>query len=332
MTSEPVSGAERAVFGQDDADAVAGRLGRYLTRHLGTGIAEVLFRAGRIDAVWAVRTGDGRDVVVKAHRRPVDLAARRATTAAQRILAAAGFPCPTPISGPDEFDGLVLSAETLLAADGTVETGRRPGARRAMAAGLAEQVRLLRGHADLIAAAGRGPAWCRYHDGPWPAPHDTIFDFRVTPDGFGWLDDFAAAAAGRLTGARGGEVVAGHADWYGGNLRFDGDRLVAAYDWDLFADTEPVIAGMSAGSYTTVGGPDDRLPTPAEAAAFLRDYDGCRPRPFDAAERHVAAAAAAWVLAYNARCELGMLAPGTSSGPTLDLLRRHAREYLDLTW
>lgn len=247
MASEPVRGPEQAVFGENNAGAIAGRLAGYLARHLGTGLAEVLFRAGRIDAVWGVRTDDGRDIVIKAHRAPVDLPAREATVAAQRILVAAGFPCPVPLSGPDRFDGLVLSAETLIGG-GVVESGRRPGARRAMAGGLAA------------------------------------------------------------------------------------DRLVAAYDWDLFADTEAVIAGMSAGSYTTVGSDGGTPPTPDEVAAFLRDYDGFRARPFTAGEQHTAAATAAWALAYVARCELGMLPAGSSSAPALDLIRWHGREYLAVAW
>jgi hypothetical protein len=37
---------------------------------LGSAIADVRFRAGRIDAVWGVGLQDGRAVVIKAHRTP----------------------------------------------------------------------------------------------------------------------------------------------------------------------------------------------------------------------------------------------------------------------
>src|SRR5690242_9658053 len=81
---------------------------------LGSGIADVRFRAGRIDAVWGVELQDGRAVVIKAHRTPVDLHAARATRDAQQTIVAAGFPCPVPLGGPEEVDGRVLSAETLM--------------------------------------------------------------------------------------------------------------------------------------------------------------------------------------------------------------------------
>ncbi|MDX6264566.1 MAG: hypothetical protein QOH84_6254 [Kribbellaceae bacterium] len=329
---ERLSGCERAIFGDTSAEAIADLLDRYLTRALGSPLAEIKFRAGRIDSVWAVRTGDERELIVKAHRPPVDLTARHATSTAQRLLADAGFPCPRPASGADQFEGLVLSAETLLPA-GRPRSGRHPGVRRSIAAGLAEHVEILRGHPELVPQVGAGPAWCQYQAGPWPTPHDSIFDFRTTPDGYSWLDGFARAAADRLISpARRDPVVIGHADWYGGNLRFDGDDLVAAFDWDLVADTEPVIAGLSAAGYTDSGSDAPDLPSPDDVVAFLTDYEAATSRSFSSAGQRTAMAAASWVIAYNARCDLSMLAGEPRPGSPLDLARRHRDRYLDLTW
>ena len=326
------SGTERVIFGEVSVEAMTSLLDRYLTCALGSPLAEVLFRAGRIDAVWAVRTGDDRQLIVKAHRQPVDLTARRATTTAQRVLADAGFPCPQPISGPDEFDGLVLSVEALLTV-GRPESGRRPGVRRSLAAGLAEQVEILRGHPELTALAGPGPAWCQYRSGPWPTPHDSIFDFRTTPDGYSWLDSFAFTAANRLIKREHHDpIVIGHADWYGGNLRFDGDRLVAAFDWDLVADTGPVIAGFTAAAYTDNGGEVPDLPSPDDVVAFFTDYEAATSRAFTKSQQRDAAAAASWCLAYNARCQLSMLTGDPAPGSPLDLAQRDGPDYLTLTW
>ncbi len=68
-----VNETERAIFGMHDAADITRLLDDYLADHVGTSIDEVLFRAGRIDAVWAVHTTDGRDFAVKgvpAARRP----------------------------------------------------------------------------------------------------------------------------------------------------------------------------------------------------------------------------------------------------------------------
>lgn len=326
-----LNGTERAVFGPRTAAEVAALLDRYLVG-LGTRTAEVLFRSGRIDAVWALRTEDGRELVVKAHRPPVDLTARAATSAAQRVLVAAGFPCPAPISGPDSLAGLTVSVETLTSAGGVAD-GRRPEVRRSIAAGLAEHIDLLRPVSGLTSRAGRGPAWCRYQDGPWPVPHDTIFDFRVLPAGYEWLDRLARMAADRLLDLVGAcETVVGHADWYCGNLRFDGDRLAASFDWDLVAGPESFIVGLTAAAYAGGGATGADMSSPADAAAFLADYDALRPRRFDRTERQIAAAAVAWVLAFNARCELSLFGGASPGGSALDLTRRHGTEYLQLTW
>lgn len=163
-----LSGTERAVHGDLTLPALRTFLDTWAQDRLGSGIAAVRFRAGRIDAGWGVDLADGRALVVKAHRTPVDLDAARATVDAQRTLAAAGFPCPVPLAGPDQVEGRVLTAETLLA--GAVPDGRDPAVRRLLADGLARHVAILRSRPDLVPRAGAGPSWCRYQDGPLARP------------------------------------------------------------------------------------------------------------------------------------------------------------------
>ena len=160
---------------------------------LGGRIAKVRFRDGRIDVVWGVELEDGRAVVIKTHRTPVDMDATRAARDAQRLLTVAAFPCPTPLAGPDEVEGRVLTAETLI--EGEIPDGRDPANRQLLAEGFARHIELLRGEPDLLRRAGPGPSWCHYQAGPWPVPHDTIVDFRLTPSGFEWLDTHGQRAA-----------------------------------------------------------------------------------------------------------------------------------------
>lgn len=117
-----------------------------------------------------------------------------------------------------------------------------------------------------VKAAGdahRNPGpWARYRNGPWPARRGQIFDFTTTPSGYNWPDDLARDAANVLAQAAGPQV-AGHSDWYCGNLRFRDDEVVAAYEWDsLITDSEAVIAGLSAGCYTvdSIDGPEAPAP------------------------------------------------------------------------
>lgn len=321
-----LTGTERAIHGDVTVSEVRTFLDAWVRERLGSGIASVVFRAGRIEAVWAVVLDDGRTVVVKAHRRPVDLVAAGAAVDAQRALVAAGYPSPEPLAGPEEVDGRVLSAETLMA--GAAPDAREPGVRRLLAEGLARHVDVLRARLDLVARAGSGPSWCRYQGGPWPEPHDTLVDLDAHVPGFEWLDVFGRRAADQVLREREPEkVVVGHADWYAGNTMVSGGRLVGAVDWELVADTEPVLAGFAAASYASSATAGGGLSTPDEAAAFVRDYEAVR-GTFSERERRAAAGACAWILAFNARWQVALIEHDLGDPATIALVRDHQEEYL----
>lgn len=322
---------ERAVHGTESVVELQAFLSAYAADRLGSPIAEVRFRAGRIDAVWGVELEDGREVVVKGHRPPAHLGTIAAARDAQRVLAAAGFPCPEPLSGPEEVEGRVLTAEVLLT--GEAADGRDPVVRRLLAEGLVRHIELLRGRPDLLERVGRGPSWCHYQDGPWPVPHDPIVDFRATPAGYGWLDAYAQRVADQiLTHRDGAEVVVGHADWYAGNAVVSEGTLAGTFDWELVADTESVIAGFSAACYAASSTSGGGLSTPEEVADFLQDYDAARGVRLSGREQRSAGAAAAWIVAFNARWELGMSDGHGDEGANLALARQHGEDYLDLSW
>ena len=270
---------ERAVLGPVSVAEVRAFFSAYVRDRLDNPIARILFRAGRIDVVWGVALEDGREVVIKSYRMPVEVEGIAVAREAQRVLRAADFPCPEPLSGPDAVEGRVLTLETLMG-DGETPDGRDPGNRRLLAGGLARHIALLRGRPCLLDGTGPGPSWCRYQAGPWPVPHDPIVDFSSTPDGYAWLDTFAAAAADQVLVHRAaGEVVVGHADWYSGNAAVSGGALVATFDWELVADAEAVIAGFTAACFAASPTSGGGLSTPEEVAAFLRDYDALRGAP-----------------------------------------------------
>ena len=328
MSAAP-TGTERAVLGLGSVAELHSFLDAYAVDRLGSPIAEVLFRSGRIDAVWGVVLGDDRAVVIKAHRQPVDLVALGAAREAQAFLAAAGYPCPEPWSGPDEVDGRVLTAEALLA-EGEAPDGRTPVDRRLLAEGLALHIDLLRGRSDLLRRVGEGPSWCRYQDGPWPVPHDPIVDFRSTPPGYAWLDKFAQRASDQVRAHRDpGKRVVAHADWYGGNTAVAGGELVATFDWELVAEDEAVVAGFAAACYAASSTSGAGLSTPEEATDFLQDYDAARGVALTHPEQRAAGGAAAWILAFNARWEIGLPA---GEGTCTTLVRERQADLLNLSW
>lgn len=325
------TGTESAVLGLDTADQVLDLFSAHTEDRLGQPITAVLFRAGRIDVVWGVQVGEGREVVIKAHRPPVDVAAVAASTDAKRLLRQAGFPCPEPLSGPDQAAGGVLTIEAAITG-GAAPDGRAPGIRPLLAAGLVQHIELLRGYPHLLEQAGSGPSWCQYQQGPWPVPHDPIVDFSTTPDEYAWLDAYARRASEQVLTCRSAQpVVVGHADWYAGNTAVAGGRLVGTFDWELAADTEACIAGMTAAGYASSSTSGGGLSTPEEVAGFLQDYEHARGKRLDGDEQRAAAAAAAWIVAFNARWEVSLRA-GQSEGPSTGLVRQWREDYLHLTW
>jgi Ser/Thr protein kinase RdoA (MazF antagonist) len=326
------SGLERVFFGGARAAEVDAWLAELVRERLSAEVAAIAFRSGRIDAVYGLELDDGRKVVLKLHRPPVDVPGLAAAREALAHLASTGYPCPAPVDGPVRRDGHVVTVDAWMEG-GEPADARAPEIRSALAGAFVEHIQRLGELAHLGPRLPAGPAWTRYGDGPWPVPHDPIFDFTTTPGEWRWLDDFAREASAELLRLRGHAApVIGHGDWYDGNARFDGDRVVATFDWDLMAESEAVLTGLAATAYLAAG-----APSPSEARAFLADVETARGAAFTPTERHAAAAAGRWVLAFNARCELSNLGnraeigddeiPGTSP---LGRLLRSRDEYATL--
>jgi hypothetical protein len=114
---------------------------------------------------------------------------------------------------------------------------------------------------------------------------------------------FAAADRVRARLARyDGPSVVGHADWESQNLRWTGDRLAIAYDWDSLAWLpEAVLVGAAASSF-----PSDLQPVVASVAAsasFLQEYQEARGRELTVEQLEVAWAAGLLPVLFNARNE-----------------------------
>lgn len=329
---DPPSDTERAVFGPGTTDDITSFIGRFARDQLGSDVARVRFRAGRIDAVWGVDLQDGRAVAIKVHRPPADLDALQATSEAQHLLAGAGFPCPAPQADPQDVEGRVVTAEMLIS--GSAPDGRDPAVRKVLADGLVRHIQILRRQPDLVTRAGPGPSWCHYRSGPWPVPHDTLVDFTTTVEGYEWLDQFGRRAADQiLTHRDGARVVVGHADWYAGSTIVADGQLAGVFDWELVADTEAVIAGFAAACYAQRQTSAGYLSGPEEVADFMRDYDNARGEPLTPLEQRVAAAAAAWICAFTARWQVALLEKNLSDDYAhVERVRQRQHDYLSLTW
>ncbi len=284
---DEATGLEQAVFGDISREQIDAWLISHVRARLSADVSSVLFRSGRVGAVYGLRLSDGGNVVVKVHRKEVFRDHLSAASACQRVLADAGYPCPLPLDGPAVSAGHIATIEAWLDG-GEPGNAHQPVIRKTMAKSLAMQPEILRAMpADILAR--NPPAWASYAGGPWPTPHDPIFDFTKTEPGYQWLDDLAAEAARALGPPTAPEVI-GHSDWVCQNVRFAHGEVVASYDWDsLIGQSEAVLAGFGAGSFTEGSTAGASAPTPEEVAGFLADYDGSLERRFTGQQRVVAA-------------------------------------------
>lgn len=106
------------------------------------------------------------------------------------------------------------------------------------------------------------------------------------------------------------------AESYKDNLRWHGDRLLVAYDWDsLIADSEAVIAGLAAASYLYPA-----LATVTQTRDFLDIYATARGRPFSHGELRRCWAAGVWTRAFDAKQQ------HAAGQPVVSLTQDEARE------
>jgi hypothetical protein len=292
----------RSIFGTDDPVSVAEAITDAVAAALAIPVAGALFYEPGVGIVVGLELRNGQAVVAKVHRADVlPVEAHIARAGVQAALADAGIPAPRPLAGPLVLGTGWLFVEELRA--GGDADGYDPVVRRSMATALHRFVEAGR---PLVTRPWVVP-WLAEPviDGVWYQPHDLRFDFPATRAGAEWIDD-AGRSARRVLGAVDMFPVLGHLDWRVQNLGFEGDEVVAIYDWDSVAAVpEPAQVGS-----TSVIHPldwrrfrPDPLPTLEQLDGFVADYEAARGAPFTDAEREVLRAAQIWVTAYGARCQ-----------------------------
>ena len=275
-------------------------LSRWTAEHLGSGVAHVLWEAGHLSWVGAVALRDDRVAVIKA--RPW----RDALVGcyeAHRQAWQAGFPCPEPLTGPIVLSPLAVSAEAHLPG-GAPGRGDDPTLAERTATALAWLMAVLP-EPSAIPSIDPPPPWTGWSDPlaqPWPPPDEgpPLNDRPETES----LRTLAAALNERL---RDPGVVdrVGHADWYQGNLRWRGDELLAADDWDSLARLpKAAIAGCAAASFRPgiPGVNPDTWPGAelSDTEEFLASYQRATGRPFSSEEVEIAWAAGLWQRVFDA--------------------------------
>jgi len=272
----------------------AASLAAWCTVHLGSPAESELFRTGHLTRVIGTRLADGREVVVRVRPAAPRIAA---CTEIQRRVFDSGYPCPQPLAGPALLGEYEATAESHIPGEVLLPDSSR--AARPFAAALAQLVSLAPqpGQVPPLVPAPPWTAWNHSEGGLWPWPEALDVDLNQV-DGPAWIDAVGQAARQKLREGQ-DQAVIGHGDWITDNLRWHGNRLLVAYDWDsLIADSEAVIAGLAAAIYLYPA-----LPTVTETRDFLDAYATARGRPFSHGELQRCWAAGVWTRAYDAKHE-----------------------------
>jgi hypothetical protein len=289
----------QSILGTSDAELISQTVQELCKLHLGQSITEVEFWEVSVSLTVGLRLG--RDRVVVKFRSPNNITLETLQTVCQiqQGLSEQGFPAPRLVLMPMSYANCLMSVEQLLD-QGENCDAHDPIIRRAMAHGLAEQIRLAESFQQLNLPRSR------FHPTQlWEKPHNALFDFANTRRGAEWIDAIAAEAQAILQ-SYDAPLVVGHMDWSAKNMRFQNGRLSAVYDWDsLRLENELVIVGNAAKGflatwYVEVGA---RVPTPEEVHQFIRDYEIAKGQAFTTADLRVITAAFIYSMAYTARCE-----------------------------
>jgi hypothetical protein len=328
MRDEENRSLARSILGTAEVEPIAERVVGFCRHVLGSPVAGFRLLEFSTGAAFGLVLADGRKVFLKFHAPEVSLAEARAVAQVQGALAAGGFPCPSVLREPSEFQGHVVSA------DDWVDVGERrdahlPEIRRAMAGTLA----------DLVARAEPWvgtPGLRREPSGDeplWPRPHNALFDFSRAATGAAWIDAIARRAKESLS-EDAGALVVGHMDWSAKHFRFSGAEVCMIYDWEsLRVADECVVVGSAAATFPVTWDLDVRItPTAEESAAFVAEYESARPRSFSARERRRVSAAATYTIAYVSRCEHALDPEGARIGGSFReiLAQASERDYVPL--
>lgn len=279
-------------------------------RQLGAEPVQELFRSGHLSLVVGLRLADQRRVVVKGRPAAARLAG---CMAVQQALALAGFPCPRPLTGPQQLDGLLVTAEELVA--GGEQLADQTDAAGLFAGLLADLVRLapLPRAVPPLVPSPPWVGWDRQAAELWPEADDLAVDLN-RHRGPGWLEETAARVRARLAGVPLAAVV-GHGDWESQNIRWRGRRALVVHDWDsVVAQPEAAVAGQAAAVWPAAGGPGQAASI-EQTEQFLAAYAQARGGDGPAPELQVAWAAGLWVRCFNAKKDAVL-----GGGPQLDRL------------
>jgi hypothetical protein len=304
---------ELDVFGTREASRIVEIVEAFAREQLGSGVDGYLHYGSSVGSTHCVELLDGRRVVIKVRPTaadapvPIDREDLEQIMAVQRHLATHGYPCPEPLLGPVPLGRGLATVETYLDR-GIHRDAHDPHVRDLVAVGLREQI----GRLSPLVATVRPKHFEVPRDRLFPRPHGRLF--VPSEADTGWVRELAGRARAIAESVPSPPEL-GHCDFRVEHIRFEGDAIVATYDWDSVAlRPELEIVGTNAHGHTADWSQEAirRVPTLEGMLGFLAAYDRARPVPFTREQHRGARAWAAYWIAYGAWISI---APGDTDWP-----------------
>ena len=304
---------EESIFGTADPDRMAGILDRYCSLHLGAGAAGGLFYFGSAGCASGIRLQTGDEIAIKAYQERWTASYLSAVQSVQADLCAEGFPCPRPLVPPRPLQPgrHNLAMAELLPGRSRHEATRRVRGLRVLGRRFGPP-----GHALSWPFAPRTIRSSDFLSMPRPVVSirsPTVLSsiskgHRRVPTG----STVTRRGHRSLRAADDSTPVVAHMDWSARNIRIGPRGLVAAYDWDSLALVpESTAIGQAAATWCVTSEPGgSEFPSLEGITEFVLRYEEEAGRSFDEVQWRATGAAAAYVLAYTARCEDSLEAAG----------------------
>jgi len=265
---------------------------------LGVPPSGALFAKKSVGAVFGIVLESGEPAVLKLFNKSLNHSELSAMHRCLAVAAAHGFPVARQRSEIFEAEAGVFAAFYGYL-DGAHRNPHEPPVRRELARSLAELNALLEpiDARELPLSPGRQEAL-------WPAAQH-IWEAREADDEDGQFIAAHGRAAQLALKKSKLRLVATHLDWGVKNIRFRDDAVCAVYDSDsVHAAAEAECVGRAAAQFTAQWDiPAVLTPSADEARAFVEEYQAASGRKFSRAERALAASAARYAVAQEARLE-----------------------------
>lgn len=305
----------KGVLGITDIDALEILISDSITPYIKSSIEKVLFIQSSIGVVFGFSLRNQENIVLKIYSPKISKEYLDKMNQVQELLSCENYPIPKVLSPIFQIGTTHAGLYSWI--DGAKADAHKPDIREELAKHLAWFTTLVQKHqlkplTNFFQQNSRKKLW--------PITHNSMFDFKKSTKGAGWIARKALCARKILNQSTLKPMLA-HLDWGVKNASFKNSTLVGVFDWDsLGSMSELEMLGRACSQFTADWEFGLKItPSPIEAQLFIESYEKHRSKKFTLDEKIIISASADYHIATIARFEHA--GPQSDIHPYQDLLR-----------